>query len=176
MNDKQLRALIVKELRAGLSRLSIDVRVIAGNQPTTQGRKDEGLYFFQIADALAGWQARSYERKLGNNLDMEDRQVVETSFQVQALVIDDPASLAQLTALDVLHAAKMIIASLPFVEAMQRDSVGVQRPSNIRTPYFTNDRDQFEMSPSFDFTLSHERGIITSIKAVESAVLDIHRL
>ena len=176
MNDKQLRILIVTQLTAGLTRAGITLPVIAGNQPTTQGREDQGIYFFPISDAASGWQSRTYSPNQLPTIPMEDTQHVETAFQVEALVMDDPASLASLTALDVLHTARMVIASLPFVQAMQDAGAGVQRPSNVRTPYFTNDRDQFEMSPSFDFTVSHKRAIIQSVNSIGSGEFDLFRI
>ena len=176
MNDKQLRALIVTQLTAGLVRAGITLPVIAGNQPTTQGREDEGIYFFQIADAASGWQSRTYSPNSLPTMPMQDTQRVETAFQVEALVMDDPASTTSLTALDVLHVARMVIGSLPFVQAMQSSGVGVQNPSNVRAPYFQNDRDQFEMSPSFDFTVSHKRAIIQSVNSIGSGEFDIFRI
>jgi len=174
MNEKALKILLVRELTAGLVRAGITLPVIAGNQPTTQGREDAGIYFFPIADAAAGWQIRNYGTNTLPLMPMTDTQIVETTFQVEALVPDDPSDLAQVTALDALHVARMVIGSLPFVEALRADGVGVQRPTNVRTPYFTNDRDQFEMSPSFDFTVSHKRSIIQSINSIDSMSVDIH--
>lgn len=176
MNEKQLAALIVSELTAGLQRADVDLPVIAGNQPTTQGREDAGVYFFPIDDPVGGWQGRSYGSTTDGTLPMRDSQTVETSFQVQALLPDDPTDITGPTALDVLHTARMVIASLPFVQAMVSAGAGVQRPTDVRTPYFTNDRDQFEMVPSFDFTVSHERAIIQTIGAVESAAFDLRRV
>lgn len=86
MKDKQMRVLIVNELTAGLSRAGINLPVIAGNQPTTQGREDEGLYFFQIADDAAGWQSRSYDTSTLPLMPLTDTQIVETQFQVEAQV------------------------------------------------------------------------------------------
>lgn len=176
MNEKALKILLVRELTAGLARAGVTLPVIAGNQPTTQGREDEGIYFFPISSNAAGWQGRNYETNTLPLIPMTDTQIVETTFQVEALVPDDPSDLAQITALDALHVARMVIASLPFVEALRVDGVGVQRPTNVRTPYFTNDRDQFEMSPSFDFTISHKRAIIQSVNSIDAIGVDIHRL
>ena len=172
MNDKQLRMLIVAQLTAGLERVGVSLPVIAGNQPTTQGREDQGLYFFQIADTASGWQSRSYTPDQPRKMQMKDTQKVETAFQVEALVIDE-LNTTSLTAVDLLHTARMVIASLPFVDAMQKQGVGVQNPSSVRTPYFANDRDQFEMSPSFDFTVSHKRTMIQSVNSTELTTFNI---
>lgn len=176
MNEKALRILIVRELTLGLQRAGIALPVIAGNQPTTQGREDAGIYFFPISDAAIGWQGRSYATNTLPLMPMTDTQTVETAFQVEALVPDEPNDLNQVTALDALHVARMVIGSLPFVEAVRADGVGVQRATNVRIPYFTNDRDQFEMSPSFDFTVSHKRAIIQYVNSIDAIGVDIHRL
>ena len=175
MNDKPLRILIIEHLTSGLLRAGITVPVIAGNQPTTQGRENDGVYFFQIMDGAAGWQGRSYS-VAEPLLNMKDTQVLETTFQMQALITEDPESTASLGAIDVLNAARMVIASMPFIESMKLNDIGVQRPTNIRTPFFTNDRDQFEMSPSFDFTVSHKRHIIQPVNSVDSIEYDIKRI
>lgn len=174
MNDKALRILIVEKLTAGLARAGITLPVIAANQPTTQGRENDGIYFFQISDDPAGWQGRSYS--VAEPLLMTDTQVFETQFQVEALVADDPDSTTQLGSIDVLHVVRMVIGSMPFITDMKLNGVGIQRPSMIRTPFYTNDRDQYEMAPSFDFTLTHKKNIIQSIQSIESIDIDITQL
>ena len=172
MNEKPLRILLVAQLTAGLAKLGVTTPVIASHQPTTQGREDSGIYFYPITDNANGWQSRKY-----NGVDnVKDTQIVETAFQVTALIPDNPASLTQATALDVLQLVRGVVGSLSFVEAMQAAGVGVQRPTSVRTPYFVNDRGQFEMSPSFDFTVSHKRDIIQLENYIDSTRFDIHSI
>jgi hypothetical protein len=148
--------------------------VVASQQPTQQGRVDgAAIYFFPISDNPYGWQGRAGQYDSGSNeVIYQETQRYETTYQVTALAPSDPNDLSLPTPKDLVSLARMIIGSQKFVSAMTAQKVGVQRPTPIRNPFFNNDRDQFEASPSFDFTVSHERSIIQQVPAVESVELN----
>lgn len=178
MNEKALGILIRRELLAGLARYGVtDLPVKQGYQPTTQGRVTHCLYFWSLPDAPEGWQYRRHVTDPNTLLTTtEESQIIASSFQVGALVPDDPTNLTQKTAKDLTVLARMVVQSQPFLRAMTAENVGVRRPSDVRNPQFVNDRDQYEFNPSFDFTVTHKQVIIQLTNSIERVEVNIHRV
>lgn len=164
--------LIRAQLLAGLARYGLEtVRVVAGQQPTAQGR-DSGtvLYFFEAADHRYGWQHRSHVwNPVEGRIDTEERQWHETTLQMSCLGANPDAC-------DVIEVAAMVCNSEKFVTAVRSGKVGVQRVTGIRTPYFRNDQDQNEPSPSFDLIVSWRRDLSETTPAIERAEFDMGRI
>lgn len=179
MTDNQVSILIRTQLLAGLARRGhTTVRVLASNQPRHQGRVDGPVvYFFPVSDHRYGWQHRKqvYDA-LAGDITVTETQYMESMYQVMALYPQDPSNINLPTAKDLVNDAAMTVNSLTFLEAMRSGGVGVQRVSDIRNPYFTNDRGQFEASPSFDFTVSYKRVIVDAANAVDAAELNQTRV
>lgn len=179
MTDNELGILLRAQLLAGLARHGLSsVDVLANYQPTTQGRPGEPtIFFFPVSDNRYGWQHRRDQfLPLEDRTVTEERQWVESSFQVMALSEADPADMMKPTAKDLLNMAAMVIGSANFVQAIRAEGVGVQRVTALRNPYFVNDQGQFEASPSFDFTVTHMRAIIEQARTAESVEVAIHRI
>ena len=177
MNDKALQIAVRANILAGLSRHGLsDVSVVAANQPTNQGRVEgPTIYFFPLPESRYGWQhtKRKYDPAT-SEFKREERQWIESSFQVQCLSNDDPYSTTSMTAKDILNIVAMIIAGRDFIDEMRKLGVGLQRITAIRNPYFVNDHGEFEPAPSFDFTVSHLRAIIEQSKTAERITVSTH--
>jgi hypothetical protein len=63
-----------------------------------------------------------------------------------------------------------------FINILQVAGVALLKISDIRNPYFKDDRDQFQASPSFDFTLIYNRSLIRDGQAIESIEFNIDRV
>jgi len=172
MTDNDVKILIRTQLLAGLIRRGhTAVQVLASNQPRHQGRVDGPVvYFFPVSDHRYGWQHRKqvYDSQSGD-ITVTETQYMESVFQVMALYPQDPSNISLPTAKDLINDAAMTVNSLTFTEAMRAGGVGVQRVTDIRNPYFQNDRDQSEASPSFDFTVSYKRVIVDAANVVDAA-------
>lgn len=179
MTDNDLATLLRATLLTRLAAAGLgSVLVVAANQPTTQGRTDSAtLYFFPVTDARYGWQHRKGEYNNGTDeFDYTESQWVESTFQVFALAPQDPANLALPTPKDILHTAALVMNGQKFIQALRGAGVGMQRIGPLRNPFFTNDRQQFEASPSFDFTVSHKRTIIDTDPVVDFTDIEIVRV
>ncbi len=152
MTDNEIDIVIRKQLVAQLHEARIDIVVKAGFQSSKQGREDNMLIFFPIAETGQGWQGRDYDIQ-GQNANHQESQQAEKTYQIQAFV----TTIAGLTATDVIAVVRMIINSLPFVEALRKQGIGIQRASAIRIPYFINDQGNYEQNPSFDFNVTFKR-------------------
>lgn len=177
MNEKALDKLIRAELLKGLARYGVtDMPVKQGYQPTTQGRLDKCIYFWALPDIPEGWQYRKHNVNEASQIETTETQIIATSYQVGALIPDDPSDASQKTAKDITVLARMVVQSQPFVIAMTKAGVGVRRPSEVRNPQFVNDQDQYEFQPSFDFTVTHKQVIIQLTDSIESVEFNIHRV
>lgn len=171
MTDNEVYIAIRHQMLAQMNDVGVSIPVVAGFQSTKQGREDSFVMFFPINEAGHGWQARNYQ-VAGTDANHKETQLVEKTLQVQGLVSDA----SELTATDLTATVRMIVNSLPFVDALKKQGVGAQRASGIRTPYFINDQGDYEQNPSFDFNVTFHREIFPNTTAVKALYPDIHRI
>lgn len=154
MNQKDLETLLRAELLAAMAPF-LDLPVILGGQSTGQGRED-GVYMFRLADPQRGWQGRKY-RPTSDGLELTESQWVESQYQFQALIKNDPSNPDQLLAADVVSIVRTLLGGVTMAERLTRLGVGVQRPSDILTPSFVNEQNQYDSNPSFTIIFTHKR-------------------
>ncbi|WP_430442436.1 phage gateway protein [Providencia huaxiensis] len=171
MTDNDIDIAIRKQLLFQLKEVGIDIPVKAGFQSTKQGREDNMVMFFPINENGHGWQGRNYNIQ-GNNANHQENQLSEKTYQVQALI----TTLGNCTAGDMTAIVRMIVNSLPFVTALRKQNIGVQRATGIRRPYFLNDQGNYEQNPSFDFNVTFTRSLFPDTAAVSALYPDIHRI
>lgn len=179
MNDNNLAILVRAQLIAGLARHGYPkLPVVANYQPTTEGRLTEAaIYFHPLADARYGWQHRTRKyNPLEGRITTTEGQWVTSSFQIYALAPQDPTNLTLPTAKDLVNLAALICNGEKFIIGMRNAGVGVQRVTQIRNPFFVNDRGEFESSPSFDIIISHKRSIEEITPVAEEVTNNIYRV
>lgn len=179
MTDNQLTTLIRAQILAGLSRQGLSSVLVAGAyQPTTEGRTSEAtVYFFPLTDNRYGWQGKkSAYNNLTGVTTIAETQIIESTFQIYALAPQDPTNLNLPTAKDLVNTVAMICNSQAFVSAMSKGGAGVQRVTQVRSPFFVNDQGNFEQSPSFDITITHKRQILEATRTAEEVTHAIHRV
>lgn len=133
----------------------------------------EGTY--QINQAPAAPVPSEAISSIGTWVYTEDQQY-STTFQASALSTQDPADTNQLTASDILNYVAAVLQSQTAIDTFENNNVGILRIDQIRNPYFSDDRERYEASPSFDFTLTHHQIVITSIPVVTSYSFEIDRV
>ncbi|WP_338885316.1 hypothetical protein [Xenorhabdus sp. TH1] len=170
MTDNQVYAAIRAQLLKQLAEAGISVPVVAGFQSTKQGREDSFVMFFPITENAYGWQGRNYHI-VGRDANHSETQLVEKTLQVQGI-----GGFEQFTAGDITATVRMIMNSLPFVEALRKQGIGIQRAGNLRMPFFINDQGNYELSPSFDINITHSRGIKPNTATVSVLFPDIYRI
>jgi hypothetical protein len=89
-------------------------------------------------------------------------QQYESAFQISGLSTQNPADPNQLTASDIVNLAASIMQSRTTVATLEAQGVGVLKITEVRNPYFSDDRQRYEASPSFDFSLTHKQIIVTA--------------
>jgi hypothetical protein len=168
MLDNQLIILIIGIINAQKSAAGIStVAVKQAYQPTKQGANTQSTaYLFKVGGRRVGSPSRfdKWDSLLGTMTHTET-QAYETTFQISALAIQDPSNTASKTASDILDAIAYILQSSTTLATLQENGVGMQRVTDVRNPYFEDDHEQFEASPSFDFVLTHKQ-VVTSVTPV----------
>lgn len=168
MNDNALFAVVRQLLLDAFTAqgVSLPGGVIQANQTKRHGVQDAAtLYFFKVSSRrLGGVQVASVPAVSG--VDETSRQQYETVVQFEAWVpqTDSPT---ERTAADYVELAADILATPSSVEKLAAQGVGILRITDIRNPYFVDDRDQNSASPSFDLTLTHKRAITTNGPGVD---------
>ncbi|CDL85471.1 phage gateway protein [Xenorhabdus szentirmaii] len=170
MTDNEVYRAIRHQLLKQLAEAGIAISVVAGFQSTKQGREDSFVMFFPIEEAAHGWQGRNYH-VVGRDANHRETQLVEKTLQVQGV-----GTHQDLNASDITATVRMIVNSLPFVDALRKKNIGVQRAGNLRTPFFVNDQGNYELSPSFDVKITHSRDIKPNTAAISGLYPDIYRI
>lgn len=134
------------------------VTVKQANQPTQQGiQTNPALYFFKVANKRYGFLGRNDGWSTDAMAMVHDeRQYFESTWQVSALVLQNPATPNQYTASDLVNEAASIMQSDTTRDILNQSGVGILRVTDLINPYFVDDSDNFEASPSFDFVLTYE--------------------
>ena len=177
MNDNDLIRLFLPIIKAGLIADGfVDIIVKQNNQPTQQGvNSGPTVYFFKVANKRYGFLGR-YDvwDTIAHDMVHTEDQYFETTFQVSALVRQFPITPNAYTASDLVNEVAAIMQSDTTRATLNAAGVGILRVMDITNPYFTDDRDQFEASPSFDFVLTYLVSRVTQTPVIQLPItLDI---
>lgn len=149
-----------------------EVIVKQANQPTQQGiDTPPTVYFFKVANKRYGWLGRDdVWDGMSSTMVHTETQYIESTWQLTALVLQSPATPNQYTASDLINEVASIMQSDNTRTILNNSGIGILRITDIRNPYFVDDRDNFEASPSFDFVLTYEN-IRTSVNPIISTFI-----
>jgi hypothetical protein len=132
------------------------VSVKQNYQPTMQGANtNPTLYFFKVASKRYGWLGRLDEwSTIDSEMVHTESQYFESMWQIMAMVTQNPATPDQFTASDLADEAASIMQSDNTRAILNDSGIGILRITDIINPYFTNDHDDYQSMPSFDFVLT----------------------
>ncbi len=185
MLDNQIFAVLVAALTAGFTALGAaipgPVAVQQSYQPTTQGVNTQNTVFIhKIGDHRYGTVKRETywepDTDSGGTMVHKETQYYETTFQIDALAIQNPANVTQLTASDIVNYVAAIMQSDATLQTLYDNKLQILRIIDVRNPYFENDKNRFQASPSFDFTLEHEQVIISSGPVASRIIVNVDRV
>lgn len=160
MTENQMYTALIATINAGLTLAAVaDVDVRQAYQPSITGRPPSpAILFSNQPSQRYGFLKRDDVWDLTTQtMTHIETQVMTTTFQCGALAEQNPSAdpATALTAGDLVSRAARILQSDAGREQLRAAGLGILRITEIRAPYFKNDQDTFEASPSFDFTLTH---------------------
>jgi hypothetical protein len=179
MRDNQLIQIFFPIIQNGLIADGfVGVNVIAANQPTQQGTPlVPTVTFYKIGDHRYGFLRRydTWDSINGVMIHTEE-QAYETTFQISALALQNPGTPDQYTASDIVNEVAAIMQSDNTLNILYNNGIAILRITEVSNGYFTDDMDNFEASPSFDFTLTHTQTRVSTGNAIDHVEYDIFRV
>ena len=134
-----------------------------------KGRKDFALYFTVQNPRRVANAHRSYDPVSADDAGHVESQHFEADVSITCLSEEEKTGVAPL---DLAMTAAQAVGSLPFVEAMRADGLGVQACSNIPTVHANDDPDNFALECSFSFPITFSRHIMPLTKTIMAAELN----
>ena len=178
MTDNEQIKLFKPLIESGLLNQGITAIVQSAYQPTQQGTPNGITVFFSKVggDVMLGTPHRvsDYNITSGTGTDTETQRI-ESTWQIGALSRQVP-TVDSYTSSDIINIVQIILSSLQATAIFAAAGVGSYRVSNIRNPYFKDDRDQYQASPNFDFTIVHNRAIILSNNNINTFDFTLERI
>lgn len=144
-----------------------DVPVLQHYDYLKKGRRDEAVYFTVLNPQRLGYAHRSYSPALGL-AGHKEHQHMQVDIAVTVISDDDPLELAMLVT--------TVAGSLPFIERMRAEGLGVQATSNMTTVHAKDDRDNYALECSFSIPVTFNRSVAPVTPSIEVADLNIHRV
>jgi hypothetical protein len=179
MLDNQLIALVISTITAQEAAAGIPGTPIAqAFQPTQQGVNTiPTAYIYKIGDRRYGSLRRSdcWNTETSQMVHTEEQQY-ETTFQLSTLATQNPATPTQYTASDICNLCAAILQSSVTIQTFEANNVGIERVTDVRNPYFLDDRQRNEACPSFDFVLTHKQIITSTSPIISSTTVDIYEV
>lgn len=169
MNDKDIELIIYNQLVTELKNHGITTGVKAGFFPENHISGEDFIAFYPVGETPAGWQKRSYAVR-GQNANHTESQITEKKYRVQGFITESQTH----TAGDIVAAVRMIVNSLPFTEALNKQGAGVQRAGAIRVLYLADDQGHYRQAPSFDFNVTFTRTLRPETGVVSALFPDIY--
>jgi hypothetical protein len=172
MTDNQLIQFMATQLDAASEASGWNYPVLQKNNPTLEGIPAAPAIFFEkLFDHAYGWPIESFVyNSTPDNFSDNETQLYETTFQISALVIQDPENLNLPTASDVANYVKLWLTHPVTLQQFRSQNVGLLRVTQIRNPYFEDDRHRFEAHPNFDLVLTHDNTLTLTVPAANRAV------
>lgn len=177
MNDSPLFTLFNAVLTAGLVEYfpanASQVRLVRSYNPTNAGRPGVPTILVQhLGDVRYGSPRRESVPDAAlpaGQMRTALVQAMESTFQVNAMTPVDWT----LEPVDLANLAAGIMQSDRALTALRTAGVSILRVRDVRNPKFRNDRDQYEASPSFDFTVTHDQIMLSQTPAAIVGELNV---
>lgn len=180
MNENQLMRLIIDALEAGAEQRipEMKMKIKRAYQPTQQGaEKGPTWYCHKMPDRRYGHLQRTdVWDEVNERMVHTESQKYESDFQVNAMFKANPADIRAYTASDLANIAASIMQSDATIALFRDKKVGLLRITEVRNPYFLDDKDQNEESPSFDFTVTYDRVAVSYTPVVTTTEFNVQRV
>lgn len=105
-----------------------------------------------------------------------EEQAWQSTYQVNALSVQNPNDVNQLTASDIVRSVRSVLQSSATIDLLQKAGVGILYVRQIRNTPFVDDRERNEYIPSFDFALTHNDVFIAPLEAIETVEFNAVRV
>ena len=133
-----------------------------------KGKRDAAVYFTIQNPRKVGNAYRTYNVK-DDKANHKEQQHYEATIQLTTISDEDKTEIAPL---DLAMITSNVIGSLPFIEAMRKQGIGIQSSTDIRTNNVLDESDNFVLECSLDFKITFNRELKPNTKALNNAYLN----
>ena len=127
-----------------------------------KGKRDVAVYFTIQNPRKVGNAYRTYNVE-DNKANHKEQQHYEATIQLTTISDEDKTEIAPL---DLAMITSNVIGSLPFIEAMRKQGIGIQNSTDIRTNNVLDEADNFVLECSLDFKITFNRELKPNTKIV----------
>ena len=154
-----------------------NAKVLQAYQPIANGAEMvPTVYLSRIGDKRYGFNKRlSVDDSAGNQVTT-NTQLIETTFQINAWIKRSLKDVDQFTANDLVQKVAAIFSTDETMTFLKSKNLSILRITEIRNPYFKDDNNQNEASPSFDVTVIHSEVHSNSVEKFEEIESNIKRV
>lgn len=175
-----LENLLIQNLREVIIGGLTDVagaKVLQAYQPIANGaEKAPTIYLSRISDKRYAFNKRKSVDDFSGNQITTNTQIIETTIQVNAWIKRSLKDVNQFTANDLVHKVAAIFSTDETMTFLKSKNLSILRITEIRNPYFKDDNNQNEASPSFDVTVIHSEVHENSVEKFEVIESNIKRV
>ncbi len=179
MIEAEVWRALIAVLRNGLDNQGLtDVKIKQSYQPTKQGPNSaRSIYLHKIISQRVGHQGRKYTYNPGNdNFDELEKYWLAVTFQLMPQVSQDIEDEDSITAYDVADLCAAILQTLTTRKALLDSGISIERISQIQVGFSIDDKDQFDLDPSFDFILLYEQTLSSTVPKINTFEEEIKRV
>lgn len=179
MTESDVWQVIISTLRAGLDLQGFNnVEIRQSYQPIKTGvSTNPTAYLFKVTSQRVGWQSRKYRYNMGNDyFDCNGDYWIEATYQLTAQVERDINDINSLTSYDIADKCAAVLQTDESLNNFLVNGIGIQAITDVRNPFSLDDRDQFDQDASFDFVLSYNQEIMTTVPKADPIEPDIYRV
>lgn len=179
MLNSQLQKILITTIRAGLTAypgtppLPDGIIIQPAYQPRQQGVPiPPTITYYDKGTVPRGFPKFENFTDPDTNVFMRrERQRQETTYQIGALVLQDPTTPDQMTETDVLNIVRSILQGQQALSILNPMDIGVLRVSQISSNFFIDDRGQNENNPIFDIILTYMQENVFPADAIQQDVI-----
>ena len=178
MIEADVWRVLITVLRNGLDGQGLTgITIHQAYQPIKQGPKSSSVYLHKITSQRVGHQGRKYTYNLGNdNFDELEKYWLAVTFQLMPQVSQDIEDEDSITAYDVADLCAAILQTLTTRKALLDSGISIEKIGEIQVGFSIDDKDQFDLDPSFDFVLLYEQTLSSTVPKIDNIEEDTKRV
>ena len=170
---------IISVLNTGLNDQGFnDVKVRQSYQPIKQGPSlGRSVYLHKITSQRVGHQGRKYNYNSGDgDFDELEKYWLAVTIQLMPLVSQDIEDENSITAYDVADLCAAILQTKATRKTLLESGISIEKIGQIPVSFSIDDKDEFDLDPTFDFILLYEQTLSSKVPKVDTFEVDIKRV
>jgi hypothetical protein len=158
--------------------LPANLVAIRGNQPRQQGAPTgPAIIVTHSGNVPRGFaKRRNVWDSVNQVMNFEHSQRMESTYHVEALVPQSPATPDAMTEADVLNVARFILQNDAAMALLGAQKVYLLRVAKMDSNYIEDDSDQNENVPFFEITFQYRWSAISTTPTIYDFVVNVDRV